>query len=57
LDASSPPPSPDLLSAEEAKEKLRELIEGLFFRRLKGEEGNLLVKSPPGRSSGRRLEG
>jgi hypothetical protein len=47
-----PSPSPDLCSAEEAKEKLRELIEGFFFRRLKGEDGKhiqrLLVKSPPG---------
>jgi hypothetical protein len=52
LDASSPAPSPDLLSPEEAKEKLRELVEGFFFRRLKGEDGRhirrLLVKSPPG---------
>jgi hypothetical protein len=52
LDASSPPPSPDLLSAQEAKEKLRELIEGFCFRRLKGEDGKhirrLLVKTPPG---------
>jgi hypothetical protein len=52
LDASSPAPTPDLLSAEKAKERLREIVEGFFFRRLKGEDGKhirrLLVKSPPG---------
>ena len=33
------PPSPDaLLSAQEAKERLREIVEGFFFRRLKGED-------------------
>jgi hypothetical protein len=49
-------PSPQLLSPQEAKEKLRELIEGFFFRRLKGDDGKhiprLLVKSPPGRLLG-----
>ena len=41
-----------LLSAEDAKERLREIVEGFFFRRLRTEEGKrvgrLLVKSPPG---------
>jgi hypothetical protein len=41
-----------LPSAEEAKERLREIVEGFFFRRLKGGDGKhirrLLVKSPPG---------
>jgi hypothetical protein len=41
-----------LLSAEEAKARLREIVEGFFFRRLKGEDGKhirrLLVRSPPG---------
>jgi hypothetical protein len=45
-------PSTTLLSAEEAKERLREIIEGFFFRRLRAEDGKragrLLVKSPPG---------
>jgi hypothetical protein len=52
LDASSPAPSPDLLSAEEAKEKLRELIEGFFSRRPDSQgqvpARQLLVRSPPG---------
>jgi hypothetical protein len=47
-----PPPSAALLSAEEAKERLREVVEGFFFRRLRSEDGKrigrLLVKSPPG---------
>jgi hypothetical protein len=51
LDASSPPPSPDLLSAEEAKEKLREIVEGFFFRRLRTEGGKRICrrldKTPP----------
>jgi hypothetical protein len=41
-----------VLSAEKAKTQLRAIIEGFFFRRLKGEDGKhirrLLVKSPPG---------
>jgi hypothetical protein len=41
-----------LLSAQEAKEKLREIVEEFFFRRLRTEDGKrirqLLVKSPPG---------
>jgi hypothetical protein len=39
-----------LLSAEEAKDRLREIVEGFFFRRLTGEDGKrvggLLFKSP-----------
>jgi hypothetical protein len=35
-----------------ANERLREIVEGFFFRRLTGEDGKrirwLLVKSPPG---------
>jgi hypothetical protein len=45
-------PNIDLLSAQEAKERLREIVEGFFFRRLRTEDGKrierLLVKSPPG---------
>ena len=41
-----------LLPAEDAKERLREIVEGFFFRRLKAKDGKrigrLLVKSPPG---------
>jgi hypothetical protein len=52
LDTQEPPPTTDPLSAEEAKARLREIVEGFFFRRLKGEDGKhirrLLVKSPPG---------
>jgi hypothetical protein len=33
LDASPPAPSTTLLSAQEAKERLREIVEGFFFRR------------------------
>ena len=33
-----PTPSLTLLSAPEAKERLREIVEGFFFRRLKGED-------------------
>ena len=47
-----PTSSTTLLSAEEAKERLREIVEGFFFRRLTTEDGDrirrLLVKSPPG---------
>jgi hypothetical protein len=46
------PPGPALLSAQEAKDRLREIVEGFFFRRLRGEDEKrvrrLLVKSPPG---------
>jgi hypothetical protein len=52
LDTLEPPPTTVLLSAEEAKARLREFVEGFFFRRLRGEDGKrinrLLVKSPPG---------
>src|SRR5215470_3365421 len=41
-----------LLSADAAKQRLREIVEGFFFRRLRTEDGKtirrLLVKSPPG---------
>jgi hypothetical protein len=52
LDALQPTPTTALLSAGNAKEKLREIVEGFFFRR-RNEEGqspirHLLVKSPPG---------
>jgi hypothetical protein len=52
LPPTPPIPSPTLLSAQEAKDRLREIVEGFFFRRLTGEDGkrirSLLVKSPPG---------
>jgi hypothetical protein len=52
LDALSPTPSTALLSAQEAKDRLREIVERFFFRRLRTEDGKrvgrLLVKSPPG---------
>ena len=52
LDTLEPPPTSVLLSAEEAKDRLREIVEGFFFRRLRSEDGKrigrLLVKSPPG---------
>jgi hypothetical protein len=52
LDALSPTPSTALLSAQDAKDRLREIVEGFFFRRLRTEDGKrvgrLLVKSPPG---------
>jgi hypothetical protein len=52
LDALSPTHSTALLSAQEAKDRLREIVEGFFFRRLKNNAGKrvkrLLVKSPPG---------
>jgi hypothetical protein len=52
LDAFDPPPADVLLSAEEAKQRLREIVEGFFFRRLRTEDGKrigrLLIKSPPG---------
>ena len=41
-------PSTVLLSAQEAKDRLREIVEGFFFRRLRTEDGKrirrLLVK-------------
>jgi hypothetical protein len=52
LDTLEPIPSTTLLSAQEAKDRLREIVEGFFFRRVRGEGGKqvgrLLVKSPPG---------
>jgi hypothetical protein len=49
---STPPPSPTLLSAQEAGERLREIVEGFFFRN-NDDQGqpparHLLVRSPPG---------
>ena len=45
-------PSTDLLSAEEAKARLRDIVEGFFFRRRGGQDRppprQLLVRSPPG---------
>jgi hypothetical protein len=50
--ASEPTPRLTLLSAQNAKDRLREIVEGFFFRRLKGGDGKhirrLLVKSPSG---------
>jgi hypothetical protein len=52
LDTLEPIPSTALLSAGEASERLREIVEGFFFWRLKTEAGKairrLLIKSPPG---------
>ena len=52
LDTLVPSSTPTLLSAQEAKERLRKIVEGFFFRRLKAEDGKrigrLLIKSPPG---------
>jgi hypothetical protein len=52
LDSLPPTASPILLAGQEAKERLREIVEGFFFRRLTGEDGKpvrqLLVRSPPG---------
>ena len=38
MDTLEPSPSTALLSAGEAKKELREIVEGFFFRRLKGED-------------------
>jgi Effector Associated Constant Component 1 len=43
LDTFEPPPSTALLSAEDAKARLRDIVEGFFFRR-RNEQGQ-----PPGR--------
>jgi len=58
------PPTPVLRSAKEAKERLREIVEGFLLQRLRGEDGKhirrLLVKKPPGAGQderGDRLEG
>ena len=40
LDTLEPIPSTTLLSAQEAKDRLREIIEGFFFQRLRTEDGN-----------------
>src|SRR5271166_4102529 len=52
LDTLPPAPSTALFSAQEAKERLREIVEGFFFRQLRADDrkrvGRLLVKSPPG---------
>jgi hypothetical protein len=51
LDALQPPPGPALLSAQEAKDRLCEIVEGFFFRRLRTDDGGRvgrLLKSPPG---------
>ena len=52
MDTLQQTPSTVLLSAQEAKDRLREIVEGFFFRRLRTEDGKrigrLLVKSPPG---------
>lgn len=52
MDTIEPIPSTTLLSAQEAKDRLREIVEGFFFRRLRTEAGKairrLLIKSPPG---------
>ena len=52
MDTPPPRPSSSLLSAEEAKDRLREIVEGFFFRKLRTEDGKrvgrLLLKSPPG---------
>jgi len=53
-----PTSSTTLLSAQEAKEQLRAIVEGFFFRRLRAEDGkptqHLLVKSPPGLGGDKR---
>ena len=52
LDTLEPPPTNVLLSPKEGKERLRVIVEGFFFRRLRSDDGKrigrLLVKSPPG---------
>ena len=52
LDTLPPTHSTAFLAAGEAKARLREIVEGFFFRRLRTEDGKtirrLLVKSPPG---------
>ena len=52
MDASPPTSSPALLTAEEASERLRDLVEGFFYRGLRAEDGTrirrLLIKSAPG---------
>jgi hypothetical protein len=52
LDRLEPIPNTTLLSAKEAKERLREIVEGFFYRRRDDVGGmparQLLVRSPPG---------
>jgi hypothetical protein len=52
LDTLEPMPSTTLLSPQDAKERLREIVEGFFFRRLRTNDRKrverLLVRSPPG---------
>ena len=52
MDTFEPIPSTTVFSAQEAKDRLREIVEGFFCRRLRTEDGKrisrLLVKSPPG---------
>jgi hypothetical protein len=59
LDTLEPVPDTTLLSAQEAKDRLREIVEGFFFRRLRTEDGKLtwrlLVKSPPGLRNTRQV--
>ena len=43
MQSTPPPPSTTLLSAQEAKERLREIVEGFFFRRLKTEDGKRIA--------------
>jgi hypothetical protein len=51
LDTLPSTPSTALLSTQEAKDRLREIVEGFFFRRLRTEDrtriGPRLVQSPP----------
>jgi len=52
LQSTPPPPGTTLLSSHEAKERLREIVEGFFFRH-EDDQGqpparHLLVRSPPG---------
>jgi hypothetical protein len=53
LDALSPTPSTTtLLTAHEAKDRLREIVEAFFFRRRSDQDQplarHLLIRSPPG---------
>jgi hypothetical protein len=52
LDSLPPTTGPTLLSPQEAKERLRKIVEGFFFRRPSDQREpasrHLLVKSPPG---------
>jgi hypothetical protein len=52
LDTLTPTLAISLLSAQEAGDRLREIVEGFFFRRRRGEgqppARHLLVRSPPG---------